>query len=61
MMENNIIINQALDALKASLPVDDVAATTSISRNSVGGNDTIAKIMGVILCALSKKTQPRLH
>lgn len=57
MMENNIIINQALDALKASLPVDDVAATTSISRNSARGNDTIAKIMGVdFVCFVKENT-----
>ena len=32
-MTNNIIINQALDALRASLPVGDVVSTTAVKRN----------------------------
>ena len=32
MKENSIIINQALEALKASLPVDDVVTLTSAGK-----------------------------
>lgn len=46
-MGNSIIINQALTALKATLPVDDVVATTSVDRNGANGNDTIVKIMKI--------------
>ena len=39
MMTDSIIISQALDALKASLPINDIISTI------VDGNDTIVKIM----------------
>ncbi len=48
MMGNSIIINQALNALKASLPAaDDVVATATANRNNASGNDTIIKIMNI--------------
>lgn len=47
MKENSIIINQALEALKASLPVDDVVTLTSADRNSDRGYDAILNIMGI--------------
>lgn len=47
MMGNSIIINQALNALKASLPVADVVTTTSATGNGANGNDTIVKIMNI--------------
>lgn len=46
-MANNNIIKQALDALKASLPMDDVMSTTAIKEKCVNDNDTIVKIMNV--------------
>lgn len=45
-MTNSIIINQALDALKASLPADCIISTTA------DGDDTIVKIMNMDFCAL---------
>ena len=47
MKENSIIINQALEALKASLPVDDVVTLTSADRNSDREYDAILNIMGI--------------
>lgn len=47
MKENSIIINQALEALKASLPVDDVVTLTSADRNSDRGYDAILNMMGI--------------
>ncbi len=47
MKENSIIINQALEALKASLPVDDVVTLTSADRNNDRGYDAILNIMGI--------------
>ncbi len=50
-MTNNIIINQALDALKASLPVGDVVSTTAVKGNCTNENDVTVKIMNVdFLC-----------
>ena len=39
MMANNIIINQALDALRASLPMGDVVSTTAVKVNCTNEND----------------------
>ena len=47
MMANNIIINQALDALRASLPVGDVVSTTAVKVNCTNENDVTVKIMNV--------------
>lgn len=47
MMANNIIINQALDALIASLPVGDVVSTTAVKVNCTNENDVTVKIMNV--------------
>ena len=47
MKENSIIINQALEALKASLPVDDVVTLTSADRNSDREYDAILNMMGI--------------
>ena len=47
MKENSIIINQALEALKASLPVDDVVTLTSADRNIDRGYDAILNMMGI--------------
>lgn len=47
MKENSIIINQALEALKASLPVDDVVTLTSADRTNDRGYDAILNIMGI--------------
>ena len=46
-MANNIIINQALDALRASLPVGDVVSTTAVKVNCTNENDVTVKIMNV--------------
>lgn len=46
-MTNNIIINQALDALRASLPVGDVVSTTAVKGNCTNENDVTVKIMNV--------------
>ncbi|WOG32954.1 type IV toxin-antitoxin system AbiEi family antitoxin [Segatella copri] len=54
-MANNNIINQALDALKASLPMDDVMSTTAIKEKCVNDNDTIVKIMNVDFVCLVKE------
>lgn len=51
MMINSIIINQALDALRASLPVGDVVSTTAVKGNYTNENDVTVKIMNVdFLC-----------
>ncbi len=47
MMGNSIIINQALNALKASLPVDDAVTTTSVGGNIASESDTLVRIMNV--------------
>lgn len=47
MKANNIIINQALDALKASLPMDDGMSTIAVKGKCAKGNDTIVRIMNV--------------
>lgn len=47
MMANNIIINQALDALRASLPMGDVVSTTAVKVNCTNENDVTVKIMNV--------------
>lgn len=47
MMANNIIINQALDALRASLPVGDVVSTTAVKVNCTNENDVTVKIMNI--------------
>ena len=50
-MTNNSIINQALDAFRASLPVGDVVSTTAVKGNCTNENDVIVKIMNVdFLC-----------
>ena len=50
-MTNNSIINQALDALRASLPVGDVVSTTAVKGNCTNENDVTVKIMNVdFLC-----------
>lgn len=49
MITNSIIINEALDALKASLPIDDIISTT------VDGDDTIVKIMNIDFLCLVKE------
>lgn len=50
-MTNNSIINQALDALRASLPVGDVVSTTAVKGNCTNENDITVKIMNVdFLC-----------
>lgn len=46
-MANNIIINQALDALRASLPVGDVVSTTAVKVNCTNENDVTVKIMNI--------------
>lgn len=46
-MGNSIIINQALNALKETLPVEDIVTTTSVGRTGVNGNDTIVNIMKI--------------
>lgn len=46
-MANNIIINQALDALRASLPVGDVVSTTAVKVNCTNENDVTVNIMNV--------------
>lgn len=47
MMANNIIINQALDALRASLPMGDVVSTTAVKVNCTNENDVTVKIMNI--------------
>lgn len=49
-MTNSIIINQALDALKASLPADCIISTTA------DGDDTIVKIMNMDFLCLVKES-----
>lgn len=56
MKENSIIINQALEALKASLPVDDVVTLTSADRNSDREYDAILNMMGIdFICYIKEK------
>lgn len=55
MMANSIIINQALDALKASLPLDEVVSTTAVKGKCAKENDTTVKIMNVdFLCVVKE-------
>lgn len=56
MMANNIIINQALDALRASLPVGDVVSTTAVKVNCTNENDVTVKIMNVDFVCHVRKT-----
>ena len=55
MMANNIIINQALDALRASLPVGDVVSTTAVKVNCTNENEVSVKIMNVDFSILQNK------
>ena len=55
MMADSIIINQALDALKASLPMDNVVSTTTEKGDGANGNYTIVKIMNVDFVCLVKE------
>ena len=54
-MANNIIINQALDALRASLPVGDVVSTTAVKGNCTNENEVSVKIMNVDFSILQNK------
>ena len=47
MMANNIIINQSLDALRASLPMGDIVSTTVVKGNCTNENYVTVKIMNV--------------
>lgn len=58
-MANNIIINQALDALRASLPMDDVISTTAVKGKYAKGNDTLVKIMNVDFVCLVKENMTK--
>ncbi len=55
MTGNSIIINQALNALQASLPVDDGMVATSAQRGSARGNGTVVKIMGTDFVCIVKE------
>ena len=46
-MANNIIINQSLDALRASLPMGDIVSTTVVKGNCTNENYVTVKIMNV--------------